>query len=348
MPVYELPSGIVVAISDVGGFQTLDIPAPPGGYDLATALAGVPFTIDQPTAPTITSEAFCNTEAEFTASVAVNGRRTILEPGTYTFGSNVSIGGNDKEIVFQSGAVVNLPELQFSSAARVRVLDAVINASGQYGIRPSSSTDLDFEGLVLDAADSGFIPTSCTRMRFLSSEITAAVHVGYIELGNSHFTIANSNLVSTQPFGGINGWCIRWGDVSAANMVLMDSQFRCEQNVTLRYEVSQINGYFARNQIVGNNPFRTEGRDGGTPEAWPLNWLYFIDNYMYPFNETGGIYVIVTSYPRMQDVTATGNRTVGPGSGIANVGFPTGQDTWTTGDNSHITAPLGPPPWVMQ
>jgi len=73
--------------------------------------------------------------------------------------------------------------------------------------------------------------------------------------------------------------------------------------------------------------------------------LYFIDNNMYPFNETGPFGVIVTTYPRMTNVTATGNTTRGPGSGLTQVGFPTGQTTWTVSGNTNVVTPLGPPAW---
>lgn len=346
MPGYQI--GALVLELSTAGFQAgnATAPAPPPGYNLASAVASVPFAVSLPTAPTITSEAVCDTEAEISASLAVNGRRTIVAPGTYSF-TNLPVGGADKELVFQAGAGFVLNELQLSGA-RIQIDGAVLVASGQYGVRFNNPTDVRFNRLDLAASDGGYIVSGATRFAFISSVIRAYTHVAYLDEGCDGMTIANSDFEGTQPLGGINGWCIRWGAGTPQNSVLMDSRFRAQQNVVLRYEVAPTNGYFARNQIEGNNPFRTEGQMSETPGAFPLNGLWFIDNRMYSYTETGSIYVIVTSHPRMQNVTATGNRTHSPGAGLANIGFPTGQTGWTTSDNSHVVNALDNiPVWAM-
>ena len=145
-------NGVLLAVSPAG-YQTLTLPSAPSGYDLDAAVAAVPFTVNLPTAPTITSEATCDTEAEITASVAVDGRRTIVAPGSYTL-STLSIGGSDKHIVFQPGASFALDELQLSGA-RIQIDDAVITSAGQYGLRFNAPQDVRFNRLDLDAADGG-------------------------------------------------------------------------------------------------------------------------------------------------------------------------------------------------
>jgi hypothetical protein len=350
MALYELPDGTVLGISP-RGFEVVDLPAPASGYDLAAALATVAseaFTVNMPTAPTITTEATCTTVAEVNASVAVNGRRTIIAAGTYNFGGALSIGGNDKQIVCQPGAVLNLTELQLSGT-RMQFDDAVISATGQYGIRMTSAQDVRFNGLDLAAADGGFFPFGTVRFAFISSRIVAYTHVAYLDASNTDMTIANCDMDGDQPAGGINGWCIRWGADSVPRSVLIDSRFHCEQNVTLRLEVDQEDVYIADCQIEGI-PFRTEGRDEGTPSAWPLDGLWFLRNSLYPLSAINSPpNVIVTTYPRMQNVTVTGNRAYSPTATLSNLGFPSGQTTWTLSDNDWVSrAGYTPPAWVMQ
>ena len=345
MALYRLPDGTVIGVSNAG-FQTVDLPS---GYNLAAAVAAVPFTVNLPTEPTITSEATCTTVAEVNASVAVNGRRTIIAAGTYNFGGALSIGGNDKQIVCQPGAVLNLTELQLSGS-RILIDDATLVSSGQYGVRLSTTADVRFNRLNLDADDGGFFMYNAQRVLFVNSIISAYTHVAYLDDLNSDLTIANSNCEGLQPLGGINGWCIRWGAGTFTNSVLMDSRFRAEQNVTLRYEVSQQNGYFARNQIEGNNPFRTEGRDTGTPSLYPLDNMHVLDNQIYSLSASEAANFIVTTYPRMTDVTVIGNTIYSATAPLADLGFPSGQTGWTLSDNNYVdTVTYVPPPaWSMQ
>ncbi len=326
-------------------------PRPPAlvedNYDLAAALAVVPFNVLLPAEPVITSEAVCTTEAEIMASLAVNGRRTIIAPGSYSF-DGITIGGNNKHIVFQPGANFSVSTFSFSNASSVTLENAVLATTGQWGLNVSGSQDVRIVGLVLNAADSAFYAvTNNSRLLLLSSSITAAVTGG--ATGNiSNFIVANSEIISNRPEGTNNGWAMRWWGDSHTNTVFMDSRFRALQNVVLRFEESQTNGYFARNQIEGNNPFRTEGRDWDNPSAYPLNGLWYIDNYAYPLTAGSGG-VIVTPYPRTTNLTATGNRTVAPGN-TNNVGFASGQATWTLSNNAHIvTNGYQPPPvWEMR
>lgn len=307
----------------------------------------MPFNVSLPVAPVITSEVVARTEAEIIASLRVNGRRTIVAPGSYRFDS-ITVGGNNKHIVFQPGATFTLGVLFFVNASAVALENASLSTSGPHGLRIIDSQDLRFERLAFNGADAGFNLSGSSRLLFLSSSVTGYAHAGWIDAGNNNLVMANSEFISNQPWGGINGWSVRWAGNGTPNTVAMDSRFRAVQNVVLRYEESQANGYFARNQIEGNNPFRTEGRDSGIPSAWPLNNLHFVDNHLYPLSGGNGG-VIVSSYPRMTNVTVTGNRTVGPSS-TTNVGFPSGQSTWNLSGNGHIVtnAYQAPPVWQIR
>ena len=313
-------------------------------YDLAAAIAQVPFNVSLPAEPVITSEAICTTEAEITASLAVNGRRTIIAPGSYSFGSVVNVSGNDKHIVFQPGASFSRG-FYFSNASRIKLEGAVfVEPSGGFGLTIFNSQDMIFERIVLSSTDYGFYAdTFNERVLFLSSSITQVFANSAGDIND--FIVANSQFVSTTPEGTANGWAMRWwGDNNNRN-VFIDSRFAAFQNTCIRFEGNQVNGYFARNQIEGTSSWRT----GPSPAT--VNGLWFLNNHMYATSGGGwpvGVFIPDASVP--VNVIATGNRAYGESTSGSNVGFPSGQPTWTLSDNALVyTAwPSTPPVWEMR
>ena len=134
----QASSGLFSPVVAQTRYQSCAVVAPPpppppppstGGYDLSAAVARVPFNVQLPANPVITSEVICRTEAEILASLAVNGRRTIIAPGDYRFES-ITVGGNNKHIVFQAGARMSLSAFSVFNAQRIWIEGANLTTTG--------------------------------------------------------------------------------------------------------------------------------------------------------------------------------------------------------------------------
>ena len=308
-------------------------------YDLAAAMAEVPFNASLPVAPAITSEAVSTTEAEIVASLAVDGRRTIVAPGSYSLGS-ISIGGRDKHVVLQEGVTLSVGSFNLNGS-RIWIEGGIFTATDRLNVFGGS--DIRIEGVsYTNANGSGIQINSSSRVLFLSSAISSFESACFIRTdsgGTYDIVFANSNIQANTTV--INGWAMRWS-TGVERTVVIDSRLASSQNVPVRYERTQVDGFFARNQIESsvNQSFRT-AFDNDTVEN-----LWFVDNAIYVTSGNTGA-VAVAPYPTVRNLTATGNTHYGPGT-VSNLGFPTGQPTWTTSNNNSVVASNTPPAWEMR
>jgi len=333
------------------------------GYNLAAAIAEMPFAIDLPAEPTITSETVCTTNSEVTASLAVNGRRTIIAPGSYSFGQLI-VGGSDKEIVLQPGANLNFSAaLDFSAATRVRWDGGGATVNTDYEgftvVINAGSTDIQLlrtHFLNADTTWSGglalaeYSSTPISRILVLGCGFESERSTGYIggnNAGNNvtHLAIANSSFRCRTL--GVNGWAMRF-TTNASYIAFIDSYWRALANTTIRYEPPNSSHFYMRRNQVENGNFRGLRNTGVTAS----NHLWFYDNKFYNIAGSGyagnGL-VSLEAHPTTQNLTADGNE----GYAEDSIGWEwwRGDGNWTIGTNPHYVTPGSwptPPTWVMQ
>ena len=270
-------------------------PPPPGGtYTLANATAGLPFAINTPILPTITSEVMV-TPATIAAN-KVNGRRIILQAGNY---GNQQFGTQDQEIVIQPG--VEIGTLSFGNTARrLHFRGSPVRAGRIRTVHTGGSfnndiADLFFDGITAD--DTGSPSQNQwhgNRIAVINSSITADIYAG----GNFHnvtdFIWANS-LIHT--YGATQANVRSHG---ALRYVIVDCRFRKSGglNHALRVHADNVGGrvadniYIARNQIDGARvAIRGDGQanEGAGPAAARagIGTVWFEDNTLYNPGPTG-------------------------------------------------------------
>ena len=322
-----------------------DTPPPPDpgdGYDFASAIAAVPFAINLPAEPVITSEATVSTNAGITNSLAVSGRRTIVEPGNYSFGS-LSIGGTDKELVLQPGVNITLTNnLGVFGASRVRVIGGNWNnTSGDYIIRTNNSSDVTIQdGVYFSPNGQGLIiaeGTSAAFQRFLllscsiESQFSTCILGGADGGTKTDIIMANSRLFNTTTV--INGWALRVGVNNYSRVVFLDSLFHATQNTTIRQEGSCTDVYYARNQ-VNSSAWGWRASPG-----FPQTNVWFIDNLFHA--NAGSTNTLLNRPELVTNLVATGNQ------GVAN------QSVWWFSNTQlnplTVVSPVpAPPAWEMQ
>lgn len=164
-------------------------------YGLANAIAGAPFSISTPTAPTITSEATVN-NATLEAN-KVNGRRLILQADTY---GDETFSTLNQEIIQQPGANIGTLTLsgdlievrgETANAGDIDRLIVTGTASDIY-VRECTITD----GAGID--DFNHIQSGAVRVAITECNVTASSYAFYVDiLGTADIIIANNDIHST-------------------------------------------------------------------------------------------------------------------------------------------------------
>ena len=234
--VYKIPQGGVA----------VEAPPPPvsGEYTLATIdeRYTIPFAYSPPTAPTISDE-FTFTPENFAANLAsltTSGRRIIFSAGTYLYVSGdpysaqIVIGGSDREIIFEDGAV--LPHIVFQDGlTRARFLGgATRHGHSIYNmIRDFSSStfsDIFINGINIDSDvldptriygsnDGGIFPHNFTRAAVINCQIRTRGYGSYA-VDCTDLIWANNHIL--RPGGLSTGQCLRWTGV--VNGIIVDTK----------------------------------------------------------------------------------------------------------------------------
>lgn len=227
-------------------------PSPDGEYTLADATAGLPFTLNTPIPPNITSEATVTPST--IGSNKVNGRRIILQPGNY---GNQTFGTQDQEIVLQAGVVIGT--LSFNNTARrlhfrgspARAHSIRTLTTG--GSHNNPISDLLFDGInVDDGTSQGQNNVHGTRVAVINSSIR-------------QFSYAMGNFHDTTDFLLANSYVYTWGGTQA-NM---------RSHSALRYVVVDSR---LRKSGSGHHTLRVHGADS-TSER-PADYIYVARNQM--------------------------------------------------------------------
>jgi hypothetical protein len=269
------------------------------GYTLANATAGLPFTLNLPIPPTITSEVTV-TPATIAANI-VNGRRLILQPGNY---GSQNFDTQDQEIVIQPG--VEIATLGIGRDARRLHFRASPARSGRIrnvstgGSWQNPISDVLFDGILADDTGTpGQNQFHGTRVAVINSSITASAYA----MANFHqitdFILANSHV---HTYGTTQSNMRSHG---ALRYVVVDSwlQKTGGGHHTLRVHAMEGSGrpadyiYIARNQFDGARvTVRGSGNspeDGGAAESSSgIGTVWFENNAIYnPWEGSSSLYV---------------------------------------------------------
>lgn len=312
------------------------------GYTIANAIAGLPFAISTPTAPTIVDEVTV-TPATF-ASSNENGRRLILTAGNYV---DIGISGSDKEIVFTTGVIIR--SLNVSGQRIVIRANPVRSGTINRFEISSSATDVLFDGLWGDS-------TALTDERNF-------VHGNRVAILNSRFRMKDFALSSfpantSYPHDVIVGNCnlISYDTTQAGirlqsveRLVFVDSRVEKNNQSTFRLHTSpegqkSDNLYVARNQMEGGF-WQIRPVPGGTAElnnTLGMGSVWVEDNEIYDT----GVWSIIIGQESNNDFpevfTCTGNNLYSGGGGFPSAGA----YSWTATISGNTTnAYTAPPAW---
>jgi hypothetical protein len=263
----------VLCIDDSGCVETSD------RYSLQEAIVGVPFPIELPMAPTITSEATVTPET--IGANKVNGRRLILTAGDY---GSQSFSTQDQEIIITSGVVIR--NLSTGSNARRLLFRADPIRTGQIG-----GFDVSYsQDIVLDGINVEHIPGG-TRNNFVSGERFALINSyvrqwSYVIFGSGpiHSVIANNVLWGFGEMGDEAQSATRFHD--AQQLVYVDNRVLKTGSThhVFRTHGSDPGGPIANNNYIARNQFEFNPMmvraDGGAGETG-MGSVWFEDNDWY-------------------------------------------------------------------
>jgi hypothetical protein len=331
------------------------VPPPPStgdGYTLADATAGLPFTLNLPIPPAITSEVTV-TPATI-ASNKVNGRRLILQPGNY---GNQVFGTQDQEIVIQPGVEIGTLSLD-NTARRLHFRGSPARAGRISTIMTGGSwnnpiSDLLFDGIT--ANDTGSPSTNNihgTRVAVINSSLMAENYA----MGNFHlvndFLLANSYV---HTYGSTQA---NMRSHSALRYVVVDSRLRKSGS---GHHALRVHGddststrpahniYIARNQIDGGRvTIRGTGTSGGengqeAGSSAGINTVWFLDNVIYqPGDANASLYTgsNIHDSDRPQMMYVQNNMLYSDRATWFSPGQP--RSNWAVQNNQH--SPYQPPP----
>lgn len=166
----------------------------PNAARVAAALGGftIPFAFTYPADPVITSSATV-TPATFAAN-NVNGREITLTAGNY---GNVTVSGSDRDLILQSGAVIDTLTVASGSGVRLRVR-AETPRTGQISDLELSegqgSSHVLLDGL--NVTNANRVYGGASPLAIINSTIHADTSFGFSSWNNPHafMLIANTDI----------------------------------------------------------------------------------------------------------------------------------------------------------
>jgi hypothetical protein len=350
----------VAAVGVLGAFSAGTAGAlaasPPGGeYTLANALAGVPFAVNPPIAPTITSEQTV-TPATLSANL-VNGRRVTLQAGTY---SGFTINTTDQEFVLLSGVTVTGSIGIGSSARRIIIRGNPLRDNSVAGLAPPTGapgiTDLLVNGITIPGATS-MIPGTITRAAFINNYIRVATDSIMLSGSATESDIIWANNYLTSEGSGQTGFRSH----GYQRFVFVDNFMRKlnSDHNTFRIHSNPGNARFhcvRRNQFQGGR-LRINPIGDGT--AWPsalrIEDVWFEDNDFYRTFGTVNSYMEVNHPNDVIRLTYRDNRNYGDTSNYFRHDDPsprfsdgTAIATWNVSGNSIQPLPGTIPAWSFK
>jgi hypothetical protein len=315
--------GGVLRVADGGGGGE--------GYDLDDAIAGDPFTINKPTAPTITSNVSVTTAT--IAANKVNGRQITLAAGDY---GTQNFSTTDQEIILQAGAI--LGDVTFGSgAARIEIHGETVRV-GQIG-----SIDVDglasdiniYETTFADGVENIIYGDRCAIWSCLIR--MDGRYCAYID-SCSDFIFANNDAEIT---GSVSAPGVRYMGVERS--VTVDNRIAVAGQQCLRYHADPADStdhYASRNQLEGP-PGQMQANSGGGGYERLINVTYTSNTiYDLEFSNYGSM---GTGDQRCEVLTMTGNTMYSNGGAFPSELLP----AWDISSNT-VNAYTAPPAWDFQ
>lgn len=321
------------------------------------------FSLNTPADPTITSEATVDASTA-AASLAVNGRRTILTSDTY---GDLTLSGNDMEVVIQSGATIGTIMLEGVrirvqaqyGQARLHTINNVMNSPWDAGASNRTDYMLDGLNIVSEATTQGANQNQFGMQRFavinsyLDSVGFTAWVVGADEIINDSFwgkCYLNANRIASDQ--STTQATMRYSD-GFTRVVIVDSRLRNDdgagggrQHLRLHSTAHVSSGVWIDNvDFVGTNSQIRPSADAGAtvaPEAMSSirlnNTRWWLPNSPGQAVPTTGTGTATDPYPTDVEIT---NSTIYTDTGNA---FATGGGAWTLTGNT-VTSYSAPPAW---
>jgi hypothetical protein len=342
-----------------GSITVQDSPPSGGEYTLANALAGVPFTVDTPIAPTITSTATVSNSSQLSDNL-VNGRRVTLTSGTY---SGFTINTTDQEFILQSGVTVTGNVVIGGSARRIIIRGNPLRAHTiralLTGDDASGRSDIFINGInAINNAANGNADVlymeadrfACINSNFevYSINNTAFLYSGQIP--RSNLIWGNNRVITSQ-----NSFA--WRTQRYSRLVMVDSLLKktgSTHNPWRYHRVAQY-CYAGRNQIEGSRIRINPDDTAGVPNGEQIRDVWYVDNDQY-MNLAGQANYIEVNVPAdVLDFRITNNRfygaygpanMVGAGGGVLH--DPANYPTWTASGNSFQALPGTIPTWSFK
>jgi hypothetical protein len=313
---------------------------PEEGYTIDDALSGLPFTLDPPTAPTITSDVTANSGnlASHITSSGDDGKRIVVTAGTY---GAMTFAASDQEIIFEDGVEMGAVNVQgdriifrYQTTPRDPVIGRLAFASG--------ASDIYFEGITSASGaggndvegDTTYYANSGTRVAFIGCKIDNRGYAGGYVDGYSHVLYGNCELIT----GGTYRPNTRFMDTPYHAVV--DCRVVVSNDGTMTYRVhapnvNVTNCYVARNQFEGwPGSINADAGSGATGE---LQAVWYIDNTIYTGD--GGNYDTGSGATRPTALTMTGNTMYSTGSAFPSQGSLPGSTINSNTTNATTTAP---------
>lgn len=216
-------------------------------YDLGT----LPEEFDElqwPTAPTITDEVTVSNVSELTDALGQNNMRIIVEAGTYV--TQLSIGGSDKELIFEEGAIIapsGSTAFSINNAQRISIVGGDFEG-GVYIFGSSGDILLDDVNIDTKRAASQWEDTveiapssNGNRIAIINSSISAYRYAGFVS-GVTDFILANTNLHADGPESTLRL-------MTVVRAVIVDNRLYNGMKHTFRAHDSSDLVFFARNQV---------------------------------------------------------------------------------------------------
>jgi hypothetical protein len=310
-----------------------------GAYSLDDAVVGVPFTINQPTAPNITNGDHNVTPANWAATLG-NGKRLYLSAGSYNGDVTFIENFTDLELVLESGANITGTLYVTGTAARVMVRgenfgDGNINAI----FMTSGVADICFKETTIGSGSSGGTKFEGTRIACMSNTIRTGDWCAYSDAGLEHFIFANNDAEGHSAGGG---HCVRY--IGANQTVTVDN--RLYRSGASAYRVhadgfESTDHYLARNQIESSTIFmQADGDANAVYERLIEIWME--DNDYYRNADISSSFAFGSGGERPEILNCTGNRGYGTGSWPSEL-----LPAWDVSGNS-VAAYTSTPAWSFR
>lgn len=330
----------------------------------------IPFQVNWPSPPEVTSEQVVSTNEELTASINTNGRRTIVQSGSHLTWTGGQINGrSDIDLVVQPGASIanSTPTfgMYWNGCSRVRVSGG---GSLLMNLAWSGISDLMVDGVTYNADFAGAANVSydgCARVAIINSTIRSTHYALFPGAAQPGQQCQDMIFANTQFIAALDGTQSIWRTVDTTRrLVFVDCRSSCEsggtyslrihgdaQDVWIRNCQFENGGVWFAPEYIGfentHNIVNASLYDSSLYQAFGqgLNMTF----QLHSDNEPGG-------YPRQTNLAVSGNEQYTENGGPFGTVQPP-QSTWNfaatsyagpSADVNYVGPRSNPPAWSFR